>query len=40
VVQRYDVNRKETPFKVGDMVVHKRKVLSSKGKRCFGKVSA
>jgi hypothetical protein len=31
VACRYNATRKETPFKVGDIVVHRVKVLSSKG---------
>jgi hypothetical protein len=32
VAERYNVGRKETPYKVGDLVLCQRKVLSSKGK--------
>jgi hypothetical protein len=38
VAHRYNAGRKATPFKVGDIVVYRVKVLSSKGKGVSAKL--
>jgi acyl dehydratase len=38
VARRYDAVRKATPFKVGDVVAYRVKVLSSKGKGVSAKL--
>ena len=38
VARRYNAVRKTKPFKVGDVVVHQLKVLSSKGIRVSAKL--
>ena len=38
VARRYNVVRRATPFKVGDVVAHRVKVLSSEGKGVSAKL--